>query len=92
LAQASRWSGAPRYGPWKPRTWAAAIAAPRYGSSPAPSTMRPQRASRAMSTIGPNVQWMPAARASFAATAAARSWTDGSHEAAMARGTGKIVR
>jgi hypothetical protein len=54
--------------------------------------MRPQRASRAMSTIGAKVQWMPAARASFAATAAARSWTEGSQDAAMASGTGKIVR
>ncbi len=54
--------------------------------------MRPQRASRAMSSIGANVQWIPAARASFAATAAARSWTDGSHDAAIASGTGKIVR
>ena len=54
--------------------------------------MRPQRASRAMSTMGAKVQWMPAARASRAATAAARSWTEGSHEAAIARGTGKIVR
>ena len=54
--------------------------------------MRPQRASRAMSTMGAKVQWMPAARASLAAMVAARSWTEGSQEAAIASGTGKIVR
>ncbi len=68
------------------------MAAPRYGSSPAPSTILPHRASRATSTMGAKVQWMPAARASRAATPAARSWTDGSHEAAIASGAGKIVR
>ena len=68
------------------------MAAPRNGSSPAPSTIRPHRASRATSTMGAKVQWMPAARASRAATAAARSWTEGSHEAARASGTGKMVR
>ena len=31
--------------------------------SPAPSTIRPQRGSRAMSSIGANAQWIPAARA-----------------------------
>ena len=61
--------GEPGPSPWKPRTWAAATADPRYGSSPALSTIRPQRGSRAMSTIGANAQWIPAARASRAATA-----------------------
>ena len=84
--------GRPRDGPWNPRTWAAAMAAPRQGSSPAPSTMRPQRVSRAMSSIGPKVQCRPAARASLAATACARSVTAGSHDEARASGTGKIVR
>ena len=55
--------------PWKPRTWATATAAPRYGSSPAASVIRPQRGSRAMSIIGAKAQWMPTARASRAATA-----------------------
>ena len=32
-------SGAARSSPWNPRTWAAAIALPRNGSSPAPSTI-----------------------------------------------------
>ena len=45
-----------------------------------------------MSTIGANVQWMPTARASRAATACPRSMTSGSQEAAIAIGTGKIVR
>src|ERR1035437_5759799 len=54
--------------------------------------MRPQRASRAMSSIGPNVQCKPAARASLAATAWARSATEGSHDEAIANGTGKMVR
>ena len=91
-AREQRGRARPRYGPWKPRTCAAAIADPRQGSSPAPSTIRPQRASRAMSTIGAKVQWMPAARASLAATSAARSGTDGSQDAAMPSGIGKIVR
>mgnify|MGYP001609656249 CR=1 FL=1 len=42
--------------PWKPRTRAAAMRLPRYGSSPEPSAIRPHRGSRAMSTIGANVQ------------------------------------
>ena len=54
--------------------------------------MRPQRGSRAMSTIGANAQWMPTARASRAATAWPGSITSGSQDAAMAIGTGKIVR
>ena len=85
-------SGVPSSGPWKPRTCAAATAAPRYGSSPAPSMIRPQRGSRAMSTIGANVQWMPTARASRAATAWPPSMVSGSQEAAIAIGTGKMVR
>ena len=52
---------------------------------------RPQRASRAMSSMGPKVQRMPAARASLAAMVCARSATEGSHDEAMASGTGKIV-
>ncbi len=85
-------SAEPKSSPWKPRTWATATAAPRYGSSPAPSTIRPQRGSRAMSTIGANAQWMPTARASRAATACPASMVAGSQEAAMAIGTGRIVR
>ena len=45
-----------------------------------------------MSTIGANVQWMPTARASRAATAWPRSIVSGSQEAAIAIGTGRIVR
>ena len=49
------------------RTWASAMREPRKGSSPAPSMMRPQRGSRAMSTMGAKAHWMPVARASRAA-------------------------
>jgi hypothetical protein len=45
-----------------------------------------------MSTIGANVQWMPTARASRAATACPRSASSGSQDAATAIGTGKTVR
>ena len=46
---------------WKPSTRALAKAAPRNGSSPAPSVILPQRGSRAMSNIGANVQRSPEA-------------------------------
>src|SRR3989442_4124541 len=52
---------------WKPRTRAAAMSEPRYGSSPEPSAIRPQRGSRAMSTIGAYVQLIPKAAASWPA-------------------------
>ena len=84
--------GSARSLPWNPRTRAAAIAAPRNGSSPAPSTTRPQRASRAISTIGAKVQWTPWADASTAATRAAPSTATVSKLAASARETGKMVR
>ena len=45
-----------------------------------------------MSTIGANAQWIPTARASRAATAWPRSIVSGSHDAAIAIGTGRIVR
>ena len=45
-----------------------------------------------MSTIGAKVQWMPTARASRAATDCPRSIVSGSQEAAIAIGTGRIVR
>ena len=45
-----------------------------------------------MSTIGANVQWMPTARASRAATDWPRSIVSGSQDAAIAIGTGRIVR
>ena len=45
-----------------------------------------------MSTIGAKVQWMPTARASRAATAWPRSMVSGSQDAAIAIGTGKMVR
>jgi hypothetical protein len=45
-----------------------------------------------MSTIGANVQWMPTARASRAATACPRAMVSGSQDAAIAIGTGSTVR
>lgn len=66
--------------------------APRNGSSPAPSMIRPQRGSRAMSTMGAKVQRTPAEAASAAAMLAARSAAAGSHAAASPSGTGKMVR
>ena len=45
-----------------------------------------------MSTIGAKVQWMPTARASRAATDCPCSIVAGSHDAASAIGTGRIVR
>ncbi len=68
------------------------MAAPRWGSSPKPSAMRPQRGSRAMSSMGVKVQWMAALAASRAATAAACSTISGSQLAAWASGMGKTVR
>jgi hypothetical protein len=78
--------------PWKPATCAAAITEPNTGSSPAPSTTRPQRGSRATSTIGANVQCTPCAAASAAATRAAPATAAESNVAAWASGTGKTVR
>jgi hypothetical protein len=54
--------------------------------------MRPQRASRAMSTMGENVQRTPVAELSSAATRAARSTKAGSQVAAIPSGTGNMVR
>ena len=54
--------------------------------------MRPQRASRATSTMGAKVQCRPAAVASSAATCAAASTAAGSQLEASASGTGKVVR
>ena len=45
-----------------------------------------------MSTIGANAQWMPAARASRAATVSPAAITSGSQDAACAIGTGNTVR
>ena len=53
--------------------------------------IRPHRASRATSTIGANVQWIPAAAASVALTRADSSIAAGSQLAASPSGTGKIV-
>ncbi|VXD00821.1 conserved hypothetical protein [Sphingomonas sp. 8AM] len=78
--------------PWKPSTRAAAINRPSSTSSPDPSTARPQRASRAMSTIGAKVQSIPDADASTAAARAVRRASSGSKLAASASGTGKTVR
>jgi hypothetical protein len=54
--------------------------------------IRPHRASRAMSTIGANVQCTPAAAASVAAMRADCSIAAGSQLAASPRGTGNCVR
>ena len=54
--------------------------------------MRPQRASRAMSTMGENVQRTPVAEASRAAMRAVCSTSDGSQVEASASGTGNVVR
>src|ERR1041385_93371 len=77
---------------WNPRTRAAASSEPRYGSSPEPSAIRPQRGSRAMSTIGAYVQLMPAAAASWPAARAVASATSGSKAPASPSGIGKIAR
>jgi hypothetical protein len=45
-----------------------------------------------MSTIGANAQWIPTARASRAATAWRCAIVSGSDNAAIAIGTGRIVR
>ena len=78
--------------PWKPRTRASAMMRLSSTSSPAPSMPRPQRWSRATSTIGAKFQSIPAAVASTAATRAVRSASSGSKLPASARGIGKTVR
>ena len=65
---------------------------PSSTSSPELSTIRPQRLSRAMSTIGAKVQSIPAAVASSAAARAVRRARSGSKLAASPKGTGKMVR
>src|ERR1700746_3322576 len=55
-----------RSAPWKPRVLAAANSDATQGSSPGLSTIRPQRGSRATSTIGANVRLTPSAAASAA--------------------------
>ena len=59
---------------------------------PTPPTIRPQRGSRAMSTIGAKAQRTPAADASAAAIRADRSTAAGSQLLASPSGIGKIVR
>lgn len=59
---------------------------------PEPSEIRPQRGSRATSTIGLNVRSMPQADASDAAIRADASASSGFHDAAMPSGMGKRVR
>src|ERR1043166_6271125 len=91
LAQAIIASVFPNPFPWKPVTLAAAMTDPRYGSSPAPSITLPHRGSRAMSTIGANVQCTPAAAASVAAILADNLIADVSQLDASANGIGNIV-
>ena len=64
---------------------------PSQGSSPEPSAMRPQRASRHISTIGLNVQFTPSALASIAEMRAMRSMAAGFQEHESAIGMGNIV-
>ena len=71
---------------------AAAMRLPRYGSSPEPSEMRPQRGSTEMSHMGEYVHCRPAAAASVAAMRALWPIPSTSHEAAMPRLMGKMVR
>mmetsp|Transcript_35901 Transcript_35901/g.101056 ORF Transcript_35901/g.101056 Transcript_35901/m.101056 type:complete len:272 (+) Transcript_35901:1621-2436(+) len=92
FGQARREAAAPRSSPWKPRTRAFASSVPRWTSSPEPSATRPQRWSRATSTIGAKVQWMPRAVASSAVARAVRRASSGSKLAASPRGMGKTVR
>ncbi len=54
--------------------------------------IRPHRASRAMSTIGANVQWRPAAAASVAAMRADCSIAATSQLAVSPSGVGNMVR
>ena len=58
-----------------PRTFAAPKAEARNGSSPKPSTTRPQRGSRVTSTMGEKVQFTPPDRASAADTRASAAAT-----------------
>ena len=62
------------------------------GSSPGPSTMRPQRGSRATSSIGAKVMASPSAAASTAASRAERLPVAGSKVEASASGIGNMVR
>ena len=78
--------------PWKPSTRATARVQPSSTSSPAPSTPRPQRASREISTMGAKFQARPTAVASSAAARAVRFARFASKAAASASGTGKMVR
>ena len=63
----------------------------RYGSSPAPSEMRPQRGSRAMSSIGEKASITPARVASLAEISTARPTSSGSKEQAQPSGMGNTV-
>ena len=71
---------------------AAANAAPRYGSSPEASAIRPQRGSWETSTIGAYVCLMPTVAVSRAAIVSPAVATDGSKLLASPSGIGKIVR
>ena len=64
---------------------------PRYGSSPDPSAILPQRGSRQISTIGLKFQFIPSAVASIAEICAIRSIAVVSHEHDSANGIGKMV-
>ena len=85
--------GCAELGPWKPRTWAAATAAPRYGSSP--GTLDDPAPPRVAGDVdhrreGP----VDADRPGLAGRRRPdpRSIVSGSQEAAIAIGTGKMVR
>ena len=72
-------------------TLAAAIRLPKNGSSPAPSITLPHLASLDISTIGANVQLIPAAEASFAPSEAEFWISFRSQLADSANGIGAIV-
>ena len=65
--------------------------ASRNGSSPAPSEMRPQRGSRAMSSMGAKASITPARVASLAEISVARRTRSGSKEQDQPSGIGKMV-
>src|SRR6185369_8812391 len=77
--------------PWNPFTRASAMREPRYVSSPDPSITLPHRGSRAISTMGANVQCSPSAEASVAAILADNLMAEISQLDASANGIGNIV-
>ena len=78
--------------PWNARVMVAEMRDTRYVSSPKPSELRPQRASRVMSTIGAKVMSTPSAAASIADTRPVRVMAFMSQVDARPRLIGNTVR